>query len=254
MSLTSVTILMVLLATTYGSIPPGPGPTDFTDWPDFINTTQNFLCPDFGEIDNGFTKITEGVPQIIIIECNEGYDLEGATNIYCKNGKWNYLIRPKCNKLCYPPPSIKNGSLVIEDVDQNGMYRKGALATYTCWEGFKLTPKESRYRVCEKGIWTGAYATCEPIKKITNCPPPKDINNGYFVQEKSGEFEGNLVGQRLHYSCNSGYVLVGTTVQQCLDDGTWSPKIPPICSLQTAGNFLKIFKIFHSHLSFNSFL
>ncbi|XP_008191829.1 sushi, von Willebrand factor type A, EGF and pentraxin domain-containing protein 1 [Tribolium castaneum] len=198
---------------------------------DFLSVPQDPLkCPDFGEISNGFTNTTQEEPQIVTVECYKGYYLEGFANFYCKDGKWDHEQRPKCNKLCYPPPSIEKGSLIMEDLHQDGMYRKGALATYSCWDGFQLTPKESKYRVCEKGIWTGANATCEPV----SCPQPKEVANGYFVQEKGGEFEMNQVGQRLHFSCNSGYVLVGTTVQQCLDDGTWSPKIPPVCSLQTA--------------------
>jgi hypothetical protein len=233
MFLTSIIALVVLTKTsTVGAVT-----SEFPLWTGRVdNTSARIKCPDFGQIENGIVRMNvEANDQTVTIECNEGYDIEGTQKVQCIEGKWELLQRPQCSKRCYPPPDLKYGSLEIEALkDEKGLYHKGTLATYTCGEGFHLTPKESKYRVCEKGIWTGAYATCEPIKRITNCPVPKDITNGYFVHEKSGEYDGYHVGQRLHYSCKSGYVLIGTTVQQCLEDGTWSPKIPPICSLQIA--------------------
>ena len=238
MFLTFITTFVVFMKTTTDG-----ATTEFPPWSERTYTTTNSSqtdCPFFGAIENGYVRIIDDAAnKVAVIKCNEGYDLDGAPNVYCIDGKWEELPRPQCSKRCYPPPYIKNGSLEIEgEKDEKGLFHKGTLATYSCGDGFNLMPKESKYRVCEKGIWTGAYAICESVQKITNCPAPKDITNGYFVHEKTGEFDGYRVGQRLHHSCKSGYVLVGTPVQQCLEDGTWSPKLPPVCSLAIAGRFL----------------
>lgn len=235
MFLTSTVVVFVFLFKTISTS---------TLFPEF-QTTTNFsytrICSNYGEIENGVVKIIQnGFNQFALINCNEGYDLDGTSNIYCVNGKWEQLPRPECSKRCYPPPYLKNGSLEIRgEKNDDGLFGKGTLAVYSCKEGYQLKPKESKYRVCEEGIWTGAYAFCERITKITSCPQPKEIINGYFVHEKSEEYNEFSVGQRLHYGCKADYILLGTSVQQCLDDGTWSPKIQPICSLQSTGIYQK---------------
>lgn len=236
MFLTSIIVVVFLFKTISSS----------TLFPE-LQATGNFsygrICPNFGEIENGDVKIIQkGLNQFALLECHEGYDVDGTAYVYCINGKWEHLPRPECTKRCYPPPYLKNGTLEIKGKkNDDGLFGKGTLAVYSCKDGFQIKPKESKYRVCEEGIWTGAYAYCEAIKKITSCPHPKEIVNGYFVHEKNEEYDEFSVGQRLHYSCKKDYVLIGTPVQQCLDDGTWSPKIQPICALPNSGIYYNCF-------------
>lgn len=219
----------------------------------FNNRSYTNDCPEFGQVEHGTVRLVENdlflATQVEVqVECETGYDLISPTKIICEDGQWKQHTRPQCVPRCAPPPHVKNGAVEIEgDKDERGLYPKGTLATYSCIDGYQLSPLDSKYRVCEKGIWTGAFVTCSSVSKITECKPPKDIVNGYFVHEKFGVFDGYSVGQRLHYSCNSGYGLTGSSVQQCLDDGSWSPKIQPICVPKIMGKLL--FLIIFSNLN-----
>lgn len=214
----------------------------------FNNHSSINDCPEFGKVDHGTVRLIENElffnsRMEIQIECDSGYDLTSSGKIICENGEWQQQIRPQCIPRCTPPPHVKNGAVEIDgDKDEKGLYPKGTLATYSCIDGYELSPIDSQYRVCEKGLWTGAYVSCNPVVKITECKPPKDIADGYFVHEKYGVFDGYNVGQRLHYSCNSGYVLSGSPVQQCLDDGSWSPRIQPVCIPKVVGK--NIFRLY----------
>ena len=40
---------------------------------------------------------------------------------------------------------------------------------------------------------------------------------------------GTGVGAMVEYTCDDGYILVGTSVQVCLDNGTWSDPNTATC-------------------------
>ncbi|XP_045480540.1 complement factor H-like isoform X2 [Harmonia axyridis] len=170
-----------------------------------------------------------------IVECQEGYDLEGPSNIECVDGQWNH--KPRCVPRCLEPPPLGNGTRTIsQPIDFQGLHPKGTLATYVCSEGFYLYPASSKLRVCEEGIWTGSDAKCFKYhNSFTGCMRPQEIMNGYYVFEKHGQLDPFDVGQRIHYSCREGYILDGSSVQQCLENGDWSPKIQPTCWKPTIG-------------------
>src|SRR5699024_10958380 len=103
--------------------------------------------PYFGAIENGVVRIiNDTLHQVAVVKCNDGYDLDGAPNVYCIDGKWEQLPRPQCSQRCFPPPYVKSGSLEVDgEKDEKGLFHKGTLATYSCMEGFNLVPKESKY-------------------------------------------------------------------------------------------------------------
>ncbi|KAJ8919256.1 hypothetical protein NQ315_003839 [Exocentrus adspersus] len=198
------------------------------------NSTE-ILCPQLEKISNGNIMIEKltGRKKVATITCEHGYDIEGNNIIYCVDGQWEiYNSLPQCNRRCLPPPYLENGALEIEgEKDVDGSYRKGTVASYSCSNGYELMPRSSNMRVCEKGVWTGPVATCVPnVIQVIGCPMPKTIDNGYFVQENTEELEGySSFGQRLHYNCKAEYSLRGPRVRQCLEDGSWSPKLQPDC-------------------------
>lgn len=202
-----------------------------------LNTSDiQVLCPDYGKIEFAKVEVVklENFAALVYIECETGYELIGKNKFRCTDGQWEKLPRPFCvaKELCLDPPDILNGRLTLEgEKDVAGFYKKGTLVTYTCNDEYRLSPPETKYRVCEKGIWTGGLGKCIPM----GCKSPKDIENGYYVTEKNGVLQDFSVGQRVYYSCTSGYVLKGPQVQQCIEDGSWSPRIPPFCTLEYNG-------------------
>lgn len=186
-------------------------------------------CSDFGIITNGIGRVDrtrEGFKQITL-KCDEGYELEGAEVSTCENGEWKPNNNARCAPLCEIPSGLPYGNVEIHgNKASDHFYRKGAIATYTCQQGYFIDPESSEFRVCLEGAWSGPKGTCV---EITGCRRPRSISNGYFVPEKYQFALEYDIGQRLHYSCNPGYILVGTPVQLCLDDGSWSPKIAPVC-------------------------
>lgn len=217
---------------------------DFLKALNFTDITSSFCTP-YEQIEHGKITLLENIvsddisQQTIHIQCTLGFDLVGPPKISCIDGQWEQTVRPHCVARCNTPPNISMGDFQIEDdISEDGMYKKGTLATYTCKDGYELTPPESKYRVCEKGIWTGANATCVLSEQITGCKPPKDVLNGYYVHEKPAEPDGIYsIGQRLHFSCKPGYALDGERFQLCLEDGTWSPKRSPICIPESIGEY-----------------
>lgn len=202
------------------------------------NTDIQLQCPDYGKIEYAKVKTykLDNTAAVVHVECEQGYELEGNQKFFrnfCKDGQWIDLPRPKCiPDLCTIPPNIDNGIITIEgEKDPNGFYKKGTLVTYTCNDGYRLTPSESKYRVCEKTIWTGAMGKCV----LMGCESPKVIENGYSVLDKiDGVDQDIYVEQRVYYSCSTGYVLKGPPMQQCID-GSWTPRIPPVCTQEING-------------------
>ncbi|KAJ8942090.1 hypothetical protein NQ314_010163 [Rhamnusium bicolor] len=183
------------------------------------NNSTEITCATFEPINNANVMIQKlsATRKVATITCDHGFDIEGNNNIYCVDGQWEFYMLPQCIKRCLPPPYLKNGALQIEgEKDEEGYYPKGTLATYTCGEG--------------------PVASCIPnVIQVAGCTTPKNIENGYFVPEKVDGMDGyNSFGQRLHYNCKTGYALIGARVQQCLDDGSWSPRLQPMCELKEA--------------------
>lgn len=140
---------------------------------------------------------------------------------------------------CYSPPSLGNGNFTVNELrNYMGRYPQGTVATYICSVGYYLIPAESKLRVCEEGIWTGSDAKCfKHHNALTGCERPLDVKNGYYVFEKHDQLYPFGFGQRLHYSCREGYILEGNSVQQCRENGYWSPKIQPLCWKPSTGEY-----------------
>ena len=57
---------------------------------------------------------------------------------------------------------------------------------------------------------------------LVGCLPPQNILHGDY--NKKDEFFS--VGQKVSYSCNPGYTLIGTNLVECTSLGTWSNTVP----------------------------
>src|SRR5207302_158398 len=89
-------------------------------------------------------------------------------------------------------------------------------AVYTCNTGYVLTG--SSPRTCQAaGTWSGTAPTCA----IVDCGVLTSPTNG-TVSTASG----TTYSQNATYTCNSGYMLVGTSPRTCQATATWSGAAP----------------------------
>jgi len=67
------------------------------------------------------------------------------------------------------------------------------------------------------GHWSSTPPSC-----IKSCDPIIPPTNGTCTPVNCT----GVVGDQLHYSCNSGFIMNGTNVSSCLQGGTWDNSAP----------------------------
>lgn len=61
-----------------------------------------------------------------------------------------------------------------------------------------------------------------------NCPALRPVQNGNLLPQIC-PISGNFFGSTCHYSCNSGYKLVGKAVRTCQANGQWDDETVATC-------------------------
>nr|XP_006814955.1 PREDICTED: uncharacterized protein LOC102801936 [Saccoglossus kowalevskii] len=88
-----------------------------------------------------------------------------------------------------------------------------------CEEGYMLNGVLNL--ICNSdGTWSDPLPTCDKLE----CPDPRQGIPGHIVVPK----ETFHAGDRIDFTCDSGYQLVGSPILTCNDDGTLSGE-PPVC-------------------------
>ncbi len=156
-----------------------------------VGGAASYIC------DEGFAVISAGLP---------GYALVCGTD-----GVW--AAQPTCERVdCGALTSPTRGSVATP-----GGTLAGAVATYSCEDGFVLTGVTSR--TCGlNNQWSDVAPTCVPV----DCGPPPVVANG-TPSGRDTAFEAVQT-----YACAAGYVLSGAAQIRCAPSGNWSP--PPQCN------------------------
>lgn len=155
--------------------------------------------------------------EIVRIECELNFEIQGSEEIRCENGKWTEppkCIEEKVKTACEDPPSIENGAANLHSKN----YYNGDKVTYDCEYGYHLLG--SKEITCKHGKWT---LPPECVENNENCRPPADILNGAVI---GGPLPHYTSGSSVEYRCNEYYLLSGAKVSNC-QQGKWSP--PPVC-------------------------
>jgi hypothetical protein len=149
--------------------------------------------------------------------CNVGYLLVGDTTRTCQmSGAWSGAA-PTCMLVdcgSLPPPT--EGTVMTDRTTLGGT------ATYACNEGWRTSDPTTR-TCLSTGSWSGRAPVCGPV----DCGPLTAPANGN-VGAASTTF-----GSLAVYSCNDGYMLVGSNMRECQANGTWSG-VTPSCTLEMA--------------------
>ncbi|XP_050004090.1 complement receptor type 2 [Alexandromys fortis] len=177
-------------------------------------------CSDV-HVANGYKLPGKGAPYFyndsVTFKCNNGYILNGSSQIRCKaNNTWDPEI-PLCEKEGCEPV------LELHDLPDDSHIK---LVNRACQHGYQLT--EHTYEKCqnaENGTWFQKIAVC----KVILCQPPPKISNGKHTGMMIEHF---LYGNEVFYECDQGFDLQGEKSLQCRNDpkghGSWSGP-PPKC-------------------------
>ena len=187
---------------------------DTDKWSKPFPSCVQLLCSRLANIDNGQLTI-EGFKfqQTARYTCHPGFSLSGNAMRSClSSGLWSGE-EPTCiPRICPEPPTVEGGSLgPLPSVEY------GALASYSCQEGFTLVGAAER--VCgDEGRWSGQAPIC--VNSTQSCLVPQLISSGYVA------YDGTLeVGSQAWYDCSAQHQLIGARQRTCGEDG-WSDSSP----------------------------
>ncbi|XP_059136206.1 complement receptor type 2-like [Peromyscus eremicus] len=160
----------------------------------------------------------------VTFKCNNGYILNGSSQIRCKaNNTWDPEI-PLCEK---------EGCEPVRDLHDLPDDSHVKLVNTACEHGYQLTGHT--YEKCqnaENGTWFQKIAVC----KVILCQPLPTVKNGKHTGMTAKHF---LYGNEVFYECDPGFDLQGEKSLQCRNDpkghGSWSGP-PPKCSKSSPPN------------------
>ncbi|XP_015755016.1 PREDICTED: sushi, von Willebrand factor type A, EGF and pentraxin domain-containing protein 1-like isoform X3 [Acropora digitifera] len=145
-------------------------------------------------------------PNEVSFSCDEGFVLSGSTVRRCEaEGSWSGN-QTRCEAVnCGPLPAPRNGS----SSGNSTVFPNSVL--FDCDPGFQL--KGSFSRMCQaNGIWSGLPAICV----ARDCGPLAIPRNGSSIGNRT------TFPNEIAFVCDDGFILVGSAVRVCRENGTWS--------------------------------
>uniref|UniRef100_A0A3B5MC31 Sushi domain-containing protein n=1 Tax=Xiphophorus couchianus TaxID=32473 RepID=A0A3B5MC31_9TELE len=149
---------------------------------------------------------------VITYKCRNGYyKVSGTGTMNCVDGKWTEpdIILKECG-LPEAQPHM------LFDTSEGTLF--GAMVKITCEEGYRVTGWN--YRLCMDIGWYGK-GDCV----LVTCPIPTKVENGEHSWSSDDKPEYQ---QTIHFSCNTGYTMVGNKTIRCTKTGKYDFG-PPQC-------------------------
>ncbi|XP_052791551.1 LOW QUALITY PROTEIN: uncharacterized protein LOC128225682 [Mya arenaria] len=162
-------------------------------------------CPVLDAPDSGFMAVTsDGLVTTAKYTCHAAYFLIGDETSVCgTEGSWNSTA-PTC--ICVEPSSLANGSIFVS-VD-------GLSAEYSCDRGFTLQGEQSVSCLGNFQEWSADGQLC------VTCGDPPTVDDGDITVQTNG------TSSSLIFMCQAGYSLSGTSLVNCLSNGSWDEQFP----------------------------
>uniref|UniRef100_A0A671NTH4 C3/C5 convertase n=1 Tax=Sinocyclocheilus anshuiensis TaxID=1608454 RepID=A0A671NTH4_9TELE len=160
---------------------------------------------------------------VLTYHCKAGhYPFPASQRVCDKDGEWSAMRLPKgkrtlnavCKEiLCPAQLQLDNGQFW----PRRQWFRIEEKQTFSCHEGFVLTGSAER-NCTQWGVWTGSTPMCDDQSEDCKNPgtPPGALRSG----------ERFLIGDKVHYLCQSGLDILGPSERQCLDSREWSGTEP----------------------------
>ncbi|XP_021351273.1 sushi, von Willebrand factor type A, EGF and pentraxin domain-containing protein 1-like [Mizuhopecten yessoensis] len=180
---------------------------------EIVNCNRAFLA-------NGFpSSFRTEYGSLISFTCRSGYVLFGSSERTCReNGLWSGPS-PVC-VICDPPPAVDFATFTVFD---------DGVVTYECNTGYDLEGR--RQLECRiDGIYPDRPPRCVP-KECPSIDGEEEFQNGTIT------YDGKTVGSIASYTCDEGFVLVGSNTSRCLSDGRWSGNVQFCNIIRCAGSF-----------------
>lgn len=146
--------------------------------------------------------------------CQPGYVLSDTSKLICASNGTYIGKKPSCVKVkCGEPDTVEHAD-ISKTGKEWGEFEDAI--RYACKPGYELIGEE--YRLCNAdGTWTPDPPKCEIIK----CERPEDIPNGKLPATQIYSF-----GQKVTYTCDEGFHLVGSPTRTCLVKSQWTGTAP----------------------------
>ncbi|XP_033954292.1 seizure protein 6 homolog isoform X2 [Pseudochaenichthys georgianus] len=141
------------------------------------------------------------------------FQSDPATNIYgYNNGFVVHFFEVARNDTCSELPEITNGWKSTSHPD----LIHGTVITYQCYPGFELVGSE--ILMCQWDLtWSGDVPKCQ---EVLTCQDPGNVEHSHKV------IAGNrfIVGSKVQFVCNKGYILSGSSLLTCYNRDSATPK------------------------------
>ncbi|XP_059710818.1 P-selectin isoform X3 [Haemorhous mexicanus] len=150
--------------------------------------------------------------------CQKGFVLMGPESRECTaTGTWTGDA-PRCEAIACPVLSApEKGELNCSHLHGNFTY--GSRCAFSCQTGFALVGLQS-HECTALGTWTGDTPHCEAITcPVLRAPEKGELNCSHL----HGDF---TFGSTCAFSCQTGFVLMGSDSRKCTATGTWTGDAP----------------------------
>ncbi|KAM9619237.1 P-selectin-like isoform 7-T7 [Morphnus guianensis] len=150
--------------------------------------------------------------------CQTGFALTGPGSRECTAmGTWTGDA-PRCEAITCPVLSAPDrGELNCSHL--HGDFTFGSMCAFSCQMGFALMGSGSR-ECTVTGTWTGDAPHCEAIAcPVLSAPDWGELNCSHL----HGDF---AFGSTCAFSCQTGFVLMGSESRECTATGTWTGDAP----------------------------
>ncbi|XP_054142213.1 P-selectin [Melozone crissalis] len=150
--------------------------------------------------------------------CQKGFVLKGPESRECTaTGTWTGDAT-RCEAIACPVLSAPDqGEMHCSHLHGNFTY--GSVCAFSCQTGFALVGLQSR-ECTALGTWTGNTSHCEAVTcPVLRAPEKGELNCSHI----HGDF---TFGSTCAFSCQKGFVLMGSDSHKCTATGTWTGDAP----------------------------
>ncbi|XP_030230179.1 zona pellucida sperm-binding protein 3 receptor isoform X10 [Gadus morhua] len=172
------------------------------------------------------------------VTCEEGYRVLGSSFKRCFASGW--IGRSSCDLIvCDVPSEVLSGQHTWTSAEKP---RHGDVIQYSCDAGFTLNG--TSHVICQgRGVYNTTPPTCEAVV----CDLPSEINDGRHLWTSA---DRPRYEDEIHYSCNTGFTLRGSSHLICQSPGVYNAA-PPTCKDESTTPTLNITSTPHPSIQGN---